>query len=138
MLQFRLLIIAGMALLLSACASAIHDRQQTVTVTSVPAGARVTIYDANDAVVATDTTPFVALLNRGAGYFKPAKYRLEFAKDGHADAQVSLTPRVNGGYFANLFFGVFGLIGIIAVDPVTGAMYTLTPQDIEQPLTVVQ
>ena len=43
---------------------------------------------------------------------------------------------VSGWYFGNLVFG--GLIGMLIVDPLTGAMYNLEPKKIEQPLTPSQ
>lgn len=44
--------------------------------------------------------------------------------------------RLSGWYFGNLVFG--GLIGMLIVDPLTGAMYNLKPEKIEQPLTASQ
>src|SRR5436305_14092712 len=40
---------------------------------------------------------------------------------------------INGWYFGNLAFG--GVIGMLVVDPLTGAMYTLEPDQIDQTLT---
>jgi hypothetical protein len=40
---------------------------------------------------------------------------------------------VNGWYFGNIIFG--GLIGLLAVDPATGAMYTLKPDAVEGALS---
>jgi hypothetical protein len=49
---------------------------------------------------------------------------------------VNLHSSVSGWYFGNVVFG--GLIGMLIVDPLTGAMYNLTPEKIEQPLTASQ
>jgi len=42
------------------------------------------------------------------------------------EVHVKLT--VDGWYFGNVLFG--GLIGILIVDPATGAMYTLKPNEL--------
>lgn len=39
-----------------------------------------------------------------------------------------VTGGVSGWYVANLLFG--GLIGLLIVDPLTGAMYNLSPEDV--------
>ena len=138
MASFRFASLASIALLLSGCATIVHERQQPISVTSTPAGAQVTIYDRKDQVVMTDTTPFVALLDRGAGYFKSATYRMVFTMPGYAASELPLTSKVNGAYFTNIVFGVFGLVGMVAIDPATGGMYTLVPKKIEQPLSPAQ
>jgi hypothetical protein len=43
---------------------------------------------------------------------------------------------VSGWYFGNLLFG--GVIGMLIVDPLTGAMYNLTPEKIEQSMSASQ
>ena len=43
---------------------------------------------------------------------------------------------MNGWYFGNILFG--GLIGMIAVDPATGAMYTLQPKAVDTTLDAVK
>jgi len=40
---------------------------------------------------------------------------------------------LNGWYFGNIIFG--GLIGLLIVDPATGAMYRLDVNYIDEPLT---
>jgi hypothetical protein len=78
----------------------------------------------------------VAQLPVKYGYFKGQNYRLEFELPGHAPAEVHLDSSVSGWYFGNLAFG--GLIGMLIVDPLTGAMFNLSPEKIEQPLAPTQ
>jgi hypothetical protein len=47
-----------------------------------------------------------------------------------------LDSTLSGWYFGNILIG--GLIGLLIVDPLTGAMYDLEPENIEQSLTAVQ
>jgi len=128
--------ILGLCGLLSGCATIVHSGPRTVSVASTPAGAKVSVYDRDNALLMTNTTPFVVPLNTKYGYFKSQTYRLVFELPGYAPAEVSIDSKVSGWYFANLAFG--GLIGMLIVDPLTGAMFNLEPDKIEQPLTRTQ
>ena len=72
-------------------------------------------------------------LNRGAGYFKPEIYTIKFDKEGYESKEVVVTGQVNGWYFGNIIFG--GLIlGMLIVDPNTGAMYSLSTDKVDEAL----
>ncbi len=120
----------------SGCASIVHSGPRAVPVASSPPGAKVSIYDRSNRLVMTNTTPFVAQLPVKFGYFKSQNYRLDFELPGHSPVSVNLDSKVSGWYFGNLVFG--GLIGMLIVDPLTGAMFNLTPDKIEQSLTPAQ
>jgi hypothetical protein len=79
-------------------------------------------------------TPVVASLDRGAGYFVPAKYEVIVDKPGYTPQSFILEGRIDGWYFCNLFVG--GLIGMLIVDPLTGDMYVL-PREVHAVLTKV-
>jgi len=128
--------VLGACAALSGCATIVHSGPRAIPVASSPPGAKVSIYDRSNTLVLTNTAPFVAQLPVKFGYFKAQTYRLEFALPGHAPAVVNLDSRVSGWYFANLAFG--GLLGMLIVDPLTGAMFNLTPEKIDQPLTTSQ
>jgi hypothetical protein len=123
----------GVCTALSGCATIVHSGPRAIPISSSPPGAKVSIYDRSNTLVQTNTTPFVAQLPIKYGYFKAQNYRLEFELPGHAPAVVNLDSSVSGWYFGNLAFG--GVIGMLIVDPLTGAMYNLTPDKIDQPLT---
>lgn len=107
---------------LSGCASIFNGQTQAVTINSVPAGATVTVTNRAGQAVHTAVTPATVQLKRGAGYFKSESYSVAFKKDGFADGNAVLDSSVSGWYIGNLVFG--GLIGMLGVDPATGAMYT--------------
>jgi hypothetical protein len=48
---------------------------------------------------------------------------------GYKTHTVTLESNVSGWYVGNILFG--GLIGMLIVDPITGAMYTLSPQNVD-------
>ncbi len=52
---------------------------------------------------------------------------------GYKVTEVELTPKMSGWYWGNLLFG--GLIGMLAVDPATGAMWNIAPEKIDRKLT---
>ncbi|TMJ00345.1 MAG: hypothetical protein E6G97_19365 [Alphaproteobacteria bacterium] len=121
---------------LAACATIVHNGPRAISVASSPTGAKVSVYDRSNVLVQTNTTPFVAQLNTKYRYFKGQTYRLVFELPGHANAEVRLDSSLSRWYFGNIVFG--GLIGMLIVDPLTGAMYNLTPEKIEQPLSATQ
>lgn len=111
------------ALLLSGCASIISDSHYPVTMTSQPAGATFIVRNETGEVIHQGTTPGTVTLKAGDGYFSGAHYSVLFQKEGYADQVNSIAPSVDGWYVANILFG--GLIGLLIVDPATGAMYKL-------------
>ena len=76
------------------------------------------------------------VLDPKRGYFKGQAYRLKFELTGYQPAEVVVRPALSGWYFGNIVFG--GLIGMLVVDPITGSMWNLTPDKIEQSLTPAQ
>ena len=119
----RTILAMAVAVVLSGCATVINSNSQAVKITSAPEGAAVAISNSAGEKVHTGTTPFTVTLLRGAGYFKPESYTLTFTKEGFPTREVTITGSLSGWYIGNLLVG--GLIGMLAVDPVTGAMYAL-------------
>jgi len=134
--EIAVVAVFGACTVLGGCATIVHSGPRAIPVASSPPGAKVSIYDRDNKLVQTNTTPFVAQLPMKAGYFKSQNYRLEFELPGHQSAEVHLESSVSGWYWGNLAFG--GLIGMLIVDPLTGAMFNLHPEKIEQPLTASQ
>lgn len=128
--------VLGAAWSVSGCATIVHSGPRNIPIASAPAGAKVSIYDRSNSLVMTNTTPFVAPLSTKFGYFKSQTYRLVFEMPGYDRAEINLDSKVSGWYFGNLVLG--GLIGMLIVDPLTGAMYNLTPEKIEQPMSASQ
>ncbi len=109
--------------LLSGCASMLCGTRQDVAIDSRPRGAEVLVYDSHCEIVLKEQTPCVAKLERS----KTAHYIVLIKKEGFAPVQVPLTGKINGAYWANILFGGIGLV----IDPMTGAMWTLTPETID-------
>lgn len=71
----------------------------------------------------TGTTPTTLTLKAGKAYFDRQDYTVTFEKEGYEKQTIIIGAKLNGWYLGNILFG--GLIGILIVDPLTGAMWRL-------------
>ncbi len=120
------------ALSLCSCDSIVDGGRQKVHIDSNPTGAQVTIYDRHDEKESVNTTPFLARLERKSGYFSGEEYQLVFELAGYQKAEARIRSDMNPWYIGNIVFG--GLIGLVIVDPLTGAMWTLKPRTVVEQL----
>jgi hypothetical protein len=109
--------------LLSGCATIAGDRYNHVNLATTPQGADYEVRNAADQVVASGVTPNLVKLKSSAGYFKRGSYTVLFRKPGYEDVQVPLAASMRGLYWGNLLVG--GPIGMLIVDPASGAMWAL-------------
>ncbi|KJV06188.1 hypothetical protein [Methylocucumis oryzae] len=116
--------IIASVLSLSGCATLMSESENAVILTSAPSKANFKITNRQGQVVYTGMTPATLNLASGAGYFKRAKYTIEFQKPGYKSANVALNADYNRWYQMN-FWTVLGVVGAVGVDPVTGAMWQL-------------
>ena len=117
------LIVLPVALLFTSCASIVSKSQWPVTLTSSPSGCQVSVKNSSGVVIHQAITPSIVTLPSSAGFFQAANYQVEFSKKGLPSQTVSLSANVNGWWFGNILFG--GPIGILIIDPATGAMWKL-------------
>lgn len=107
----------GSAMALSSCATIISGSKQTVKFTSTPSEATIFIDE-----VEIGKTPLEKKLER------KRNYDVMIQLDGYQTYETKLSKKFNAWYLGNILFG--GIIGLI-IDPITGAMYNLTPKQIE-------
>lgn len=132
-----------LALILSGCASIIGDSQYPVTINSSPTNVAFEIRNRAGNPVYSGTTPDTVTLKSSSGYFKGEQYAIHFNKSGHEEKTETLPSQVSGWYWGNILLG--GLVGMLIVDPATGAMYKLPPevtvklqsQDTDESLTIM-
>jgi hypothetical protein len=117
--------VIGGSVLLGGCASIVSKSDYPIAVNSTPDQAQFVIRNRAGEEIARGVTPTMITLKSGAGYFKGEAYTLTFKKDGYADHESTLQSQLNEWYWGNLLFG--GLIGMLIVDPATGAMWKLPP-----------
>ena len=123
----------AMVALFSGCASIVDGgAEKAVAVYSTPPGAKLTVFDKDGRAVLTGTTPVVVRLRRGHGFFNPELYRMRFEYPGYYPSETFVSSKVDRWYLANFYSG--GPIGFFAVDPATGAMWTL-PAEVSRNLT---
>jgi hypothetical protein len=127
---------AALCVFFGGCATIIAKSSQTITVTSEPPNSAVSITNAAGVAVHSGSTPMTVTLKKGRGYFKAEHYLVRITKEGFQAREVHVRGEVNGWYIGNVIFG--GLIGLLAVDPATGAMYTLKPKEIGATLDAVK
>jgi len=129
--------LVSVAVLLNGCASIVHGGSRTITVSTQPSGAKATItkYGTGDAVH-SGLTPLTVSLSPRRGYFKGQSYSVRLELAGYKTDEVLIRSELSGWYWGNIIFG--GLIGMIAVDPATGAMWNLSPDKLDRTLSAQQ
>lgn len=104
----------------TSCATIISGSKQTIKFASTPSEATVFIDE-----VEVGKTPYETKLERKRDYHVMIKL------DGYKSYETKLTKKFNAWYLGNIAFG--GIIGLI-IDPITGAMYNLTPKELNAQL----
>ena len=114
--------------LLSSCATIVSRSSYPVSINSSPTGATVSITDKKSKEVYKGQTPAMVILKSGGGYFSKAEYQVKINSTGYAEQVIPINFKLNGWYFGNLLIG--GIIGMLIVDPATGAMWKLDTEPI--------
>jgi len=139
-IKFRLVaFFAALSLMATGCSTIVNGGARQISVNSTPPGATLIITkkgDASGEIVYKGNTPATVALSPKAGYFRGQAYVLKLELVGYNPAEVEVTPSLSGWYFGNIIFG--GLLGMIVIDPLTGAMWNLSPENIQQTLTPSQ
>jgi len=121
----------------ASCASIVKQSTQDIPFATKPDSAIVTVTSKTGEVIGKGTTPCTLSLKRGSGYFSTAEYHVLVEKEGFKPYKLFITGNINGWYIGgNLIFG--GLIGWLIVDPLTGGMWTLNPEDVNKDLEAIQ
>ncbi len=132
MRKSELIIALFAALWLSGCATIVSGYDYPVSIQSTPPNAEYEVVDRSGVIIHAGQTPETITLAAGDGYFKRASYTLNFKFEGEVVKTVPVSASFDGWYVGNVVFG--GLIGILIVDPATGAMYSL-PKAVATDLT---
>lgn len=117
------------ACLLSGCASIFSKTSYSVMLNSAPSEAKVTVINKKGQNVYEGITPSIVKLDASAGFFSKATYMVKFEKEGYQPKTCQISSKVDGWYFGNILLG--GIIGMLIVDPATGAMYKLDTESID-------
>lgn len=120
---FSLLSMSLAMLFIVGCASIVSKSNWPVSFTSTPSEAGITVKDEKGSEVFKGKTPTIVTLPSSTGYFSGARYTVLFEKENYDPLTIVMERELNGWYIGNILFG--GLIGMLIVDPATGAMWKL-------------
>jgi len=115
--------IVALLVFLTGCASIISKSMYPVTINSYPDGANIVIKDEYGRQIYKGKTPVTLTLSAGKAYFHAKSYTVTFSKPGYEEQTAVIKATLDGWYIGNIIFG--GLIGMLIVDPLTGAMWSL-------------
>jgi hypothetical protein len=119
-------VIGAMLMFATGCSSIVSKSDWPITFNSNPSGAQITITDKSGRQIHSGTTPTTLTLPAKSGYFQSARYDVELKLAGYTTGKGTVSAKLNGWYLGNIVFG--GLIGMLIVDPATGAMWKLPDQ----------
>jgi len=119
--------------LFSSCASIVSKSTYPLSINSSPSNAKVSITDKKGKEIYLGNTPATVKLKAGAGFFSKAEYQVKFSSPGYDDKIVPITFKLDGWYFGNLLLG--GVIGMLIVDPATGAMWKIETEFLNETLS---
>jgi len=122
-------ILAG-GLFLGGCATIVGDKTQLIPISSTPSEASILITDEKGIEIFKGKTPTTVTLPKSDGsYWGGKNFVVKITKDEYEEQSIPIKSSPNGWYIGgNLIFG--GLIGYFIVDPLNGAMYTLSPEQV--------
>ena len=129
------LMVMTTAILFSSCATIMGKSSYPVSIRTTPAGANLSITDKRSKEVYKGTTPAIVKLKSSAGFFSKAEYQVKLSAPGYGEQVLPINYKIDGWYFGNLFIG--GLLGMLIIDPATGAMWKLSTPPIEVSLAKV-
>jgi len=124
------IILVGM---IYSCASIVSKSSWPLVVNSTPSGAEITVTNRGGFDVFKGTTPAALTLSSSAGFFRKESYKIKFQMGGFDTKVIPVECTLNGWYLGNILIG--GLIGMLIVDPATGAMYKLDSSMISETLS---
>ena len=131
-MKINSIILMAVVLLLSGCASIVTKSTYPVSINSHPSNAKIIITNKHGNEIYSGNTPATVRLEAGSGFFSRAEYSVKFSTPGYEDKIVPITFKLDGWYFGNIFFG--GAIGMLIVDPATGAMWKIETEFLNETL----
>lgn len=119
----KTVLVLTVPILFSSCATIFGKSSYPVSISTNPSGATVSVTDKKSKEVYKGTTPATVTLKSGAGFFAKAEYQVKLSSPGFDEQVIPVNYKLNGWYFGNILIG--GVIGMLIVDPATGAMWKL-------------
>jgi len=125
-------VIISLPVIFSSCATIFGKSSYPFRISTDPAGADVSVMNKKGKEIFKGTSPANVTLKSGAGYFSRAEYQVKIASPGYAEQVIPVNFKMNGWYFGNILIG--GVLGMLIIDPISGAMWKLETADINTTL----
>lgn len=119
--------------LLSSCASIVSSSTYPLSINTTPGNANVVVTNTYGKQIYMGKTPATVRLRASNGFFERAEYQVKLSSPGYVDKVIPVTFKLDGWYFGNILFG--GLIGMLIVDPATGAMWKIDSKYMNETLS---
>ncbi len=126
----RLFFVLVLITMFSSCASIVSKSSYPVSFSSDPVGTTISVTNREHVEIFKGVTPCAVKLKAGSKFFSREQYAIKFLRPGFDDRIVPINFKVNGWYFGNILLG--GVIGMLIVDPATGAMWRIEQDDFYQ------
>ncbi len=123
------LFVLTVPILFSSCATIFGKSSYPVSIRTTPTGANVSVTDKKSKEVYKGTTPATVTLKSGAGFFSKAEYQVKLSAPGYGEQIIPVNYKIDGWYFGNILIG--GVLGMLIIDPATGAMWKLSTPPID-------
>jgi uncharacterized protein YceK len=131
-MKVKMMLILFVMVMLSGCASIVAGGHRDINIKSTPSDATVSIQDRESKqVVHKGQTPLIVPLSTRGGYFKSRQYDATLSKDGYAPKTINIDSFLSGWYAGNVILWPVAVIGGLIIDPLTGAMWSLSPKNID-------
>ncbi len=138
-MKVKMMLVLLAMVMLSGCASIVAGGHRDINIKSTPSDATVTIQDRESKqIVHKGQTPLIVPLSTRGGYFKSKQYNVTLSKEGYADKTINIDSFLSGWYAGNVIIWPMAVIGGLIVDPLTGAMWSLSPKNIDAVLETPQ
>lgn len=131
----RLFILVGVVVLFSSCATIFSRSTYPVIFDSTPSEAKLEITNKKGHLVFLGSTPTIVPLKSSDGFFSKAEYQVKISMPGYQDFVTTISSSISGWYFGNILIG--GFIGLLIIDPASGAMWKLDREYVNVGLTPV-
>ncbi|MBV9961468.1 MAG: hypothetical protein JO072_04405 [Parafilimonas sp.] len=131
-LLFQLSLITILFTFFTGCASIVSKSNWPISIDSNPDNANVSIVNKRGIEVFKGKTPTALKLKSGSGFFAKESYVVTLSMNGYETKKIDVECKLNGWYFGNIILG--GVIGMLIVDPATGAMYRLDTDAVNETL----
>ena len=131
-MKVKMMLILLAMVMLSGCASIVAGSHRDINIKSTPPDAAVSIQERESKqIVHKGQTPLIVPLSTRGGYFKSKEYNVTISKEGYATKTINIDSFLSGWYAGNVILWPVAVIGGLIIDPLTGAMWSLTPKNID-------